>query len=1208
MSRRPPPNPPSGQLDLFGELDAGDASDDRAVPNADLAPAAGAASCDPQSEPPPTVAAIAVDRPPIELPDQGAREQIRHQLDTTLFVEAGAGAGKTTELSARVIDLVGSGVAISAIAAITFTEKAAAELRHRVRSELDLARRRADDADDRVLAGRFGDALAELDEAAIGTLHAFAARILRESPIEAAIPPRFTVLDEVRSDVVFDQHWNEFVEELLEDPAAVRLVHYVDLPEGTKLDGMRRIARAFADNWDLVRERVDLDVALPGSPDVTELVSAIDDFLARVDCPDGDRTLDACAEVRQWLAALDASIDEFDVIARLETKLANRAGTVGAKANWKRHTSGEPGLDEFRRALVDLEERRVALASATREAWSAAIGAVLARFTLDGVERRRTTGELQFHDLLVLARELVVQRPELRVRLHHRYQRLLLDEFQDTDPIQLELAVRLAADPALPQGPDVHGIVPMPGRLFLVGDPKQSIYRFRRADVSQYLAAREQLQATEVLLTTNFRAAPAVLEWVNEVFDRLIVATPGSQPAFHPLDPYWTDRPGSVTVLGVDEHLDQPRAEELRRREATDIVEVIRNALAEGWTVHDDGVPRPCRLGDITILLPARTSLPVLEAALGDAGIPYQAENSSLVYATAEIRALLLALRAIDDPSDELAVVSTLRSPLFGCSDRQLFAWHRRGGRWRLGGQLPDPLDDDPVHDAFVALRGLVADRHLLTPSALLQRLVEQRRVLELALAGPGARDVFRRVRFVVDQARAWSDAGGAGLRSYLAWTRRQGDDGRYVAEVVLPETDIDAVRIMTVHAAKGLEFPITILAGLTTKVATNRGVTVVWPPGTWSLAKGEAHEAFRPVDEQMGFHERLRLLYVACTRAVDHLVVSLHRLPPSPTARPELATSARLLAEAGAATEAARRVVVGDARAPVEPVELLELPWTDQQEWATRRGAALRAAARARTLSATAIAVAEAGRERAADSATADDDGLEAAGAGGRGRGAPFAEVELLEGVDPGLLKDAVDLELPPWQRGRYGTAVGRAVHAVLQSVELAGGAGLGPLAAAHAAAEGIVERTGLVQALARAALDAPIVRAAAAGAPHWRELYVAAPIAETVVEGYIDLLVRSEEGYVVVDYKTDRTDVDGRQALVERYTPQLAVYAVALEAVLGEPVVGARLVFLAPDGATERAPDGWADAVDAMRARLQRGDVAVDVALVEPARPGSV
>ena len=246
-------------------------------------------------------------------------------------------------------------------------------------------------------------------------------------------------------------------------------------------------------------------------------------------------------------------------------------------------------------------------------------------------------------------------------------------------------------------------------------------------------------------------------------------------------------------------------------------------------TPHGDRARRRAGLGDITILLPARTSLPALQVALAARGIPYRAENSSLVYAAPEVRALLLGPARRRRPDRRAGHRLRAAHPAVRLQRPRpvRLARHPRpalelapGGARRRSPTIRSPTG--------CARSGALAERiPWSTPSELLAALVDERGVLELALATRHGRDVWRRVRFVIDQARAWSEAGGHGVRRYLTWTRLQGDDGRFVAETVLPETDHDAVRVMTVHAAKGLEFPVTIVSGLTTGRAA-RG------PGAW--------------------------------------------------------------------------------------------------------------------------------------------------------------------------------------------------------------------------------------------------------------------------------------------------------------------------------------------------------------------------------------
>ncbi len=886
-------------------------------------------------------------------PDQADRDLVTGELGTTLFVEAGAGSGKTTALVGRVTNLVLSGIPVGNIAAITFTEKAAAELRHRVRASLQAA------AD---LGGPDGDtarvALDDLDLAPIGTLHAFARRLLNEFPVEASLPPRFDVLDEVQSATAFHERFTDFLEELLDDPASVRLVDLCQYDNFGIEQGVRRMADDFQANWDLVAERVSADVPPPVElePVVRSLAEACA-AVAAFTAPEGDTQERVVREFADRVQALSAEPPLGELLRMLAELL--KAKAMGNAANWKKFHGSADVHPAYKAAVthaVDIARRAVA---AFHEERRLTLGALLRRFTLESVDQRQRDGRLEFHDLLVLSRRMIADHPAVRSQLHRRYTHLLLDEFQDTDPIQLELAVRITADPD-DQPDDWRDLTPLPGRLTVVGDPKQSIYRFRRADIAQFLRAREQIGAQRATLAANFRSAAPLIDWVNATMGRLIQAEPDVQPQYEALIAARANGAaagnshGTVTVLGATPHGDLGRAnaEQLREREAADVASVVVQALADGWPVWRDGAVHPCRPGDIAILLPSRLSLPALQAALAERAVPYRAENSSLVYGAPEVRALMLALRAADDPTDELAVVAALRTPLFGCSDRHLHEWKvEHGQRWTWW-NLSDELAEHPVARGLHCLGELSARIPYSTPSQLLSWLVHERCVMELAMAQRDSRDVWRRVRFVIDQARAWSEAGGHGVRRYLLWTRLQGDEGRFVAETVLPETDHDVVRIMTVHAAKGLEFPITVLSGLTSRPMSSRGRRVVWPPGTWTLSEPDdpTYEQFAPVDEQMGNAERRRLLYVACTRAMDHLVVSLHR-------GEHLNGSAACdLAEA---SEGAGHIayVAGASTMPAREHVERELPWADEGEWLARWQADLEHASRPAALSATTLA-----------------------------------------------------------------------------------------------------------------------------------------------------------------------------------------------------------------------------------------------------------
>jgi len=1101
-------------------------------------------------------------------PDQAGRDRIVDDLGATLFVEAGAGSGKTAALVDRVLALIETGSAeLANIAAITFTEKSATELRDRLRRDIErkiVAQTSGEHAD------RFRLALEQLDGAAIGTLHSFAQRILTEHPIEAGLPPRVEVSDEVSSDVAFDARWRSFCDELLADPEYERTI-LVMVAANVRFESLRLLAAAFNNNWDLVEERV--PEFSPEPSNVHAAVTSVLDDLEHICCEpcndDGDTLrlhLDDIAEYVAWLRTIT---DELDLLEALGDKGPRkrpsfRVANKGKKSSWP------SDVVDLRARVREAGDRLIQIQGEAANASVKRLGTVLRRFTLEEAEKRRKSGELEFHDLLVIARSLL-RDPEVgaavRARLHARYQRLLLDEFQDTDPIQVEIAVLIAAtDPKLgsPDAADVRWdmVEVAPGHLFFVGDPKQSIYRFRRADIAMFLNAADRFGATldgMVELSANFRTVAPIIEWINTTFGHLIDVTDetsltmSSQPRYAPLDAVRPAPPSgpSVARIGGRAHLDDVNADGIRAREAADVVASVSRAIREGWSVEiEEGNWRPSRLGDITILVPARTSLPFLEEALDRAGIPYRAESNSLVYSSRAVRDLLMVVRVVADPTNKLHLLAALRTPLFACGDDDLFRFRcERGGHWSYLRDQPDTVPpEDPVRRCLEYLRSLYEQRYWLSPSELLDLITRDRRAMDLGFAEGRPRDVWRRLRFVIDQARAWDEATGGNLRQYLSWVAMQTAEGARVAEAVLPETDDDAVRIMTIHAAKGLEFPITIVSGMSTAPRVRPAqAEVVFPPTgpvgykVGSSVKTDEYLEWAPIDEQMSYHERIRLLYVACTRARDHLVVSTHRKARATEPPPENRTNAELLvAGMGELFDELPDLGV-ESQGIVAPAITEPSPLMPENEWRTELTGALTRAARPTTVSATSLTE----------------------------EGEPDVEEEP---DDPGLQKRPRDLDLPPWLKGRYGTAVGRAVHGVLQAIDLETGEGIAAAVASQCEAEAVVGRSDEVRQLVTAALGSPSIRVAAASR-HWKELYVCAPLGDRQLEGYIDLLYRGPDGLVVVDYKTSATsnpeELDER---VDGYRVQGASYARVVSAATGEPVSKVTFVFLTPEGSIER------------------------------------
>ncbi len=1101
------------------------------------------------------------------LADGAARDTIRTDTNRNLFVEAGAGSGKTSMLVERVEQLVlRDGIPMDQIAAVTFTERAGAELRDRMRAGLERAVSEETDAERRERAEAALDAL---DSAAIGTLHSFAQRILSEHPIEAGIPPLVEVLDEVGSSVAFESRWTQLRNDLVDSEEMAPTLELA-LAAGITLVHVRSLITKLNSDWDLVEEHVTSPGAPPTAriPDVAVVLAGARRLAGlSVHCPKADDKFhERLAKLTEWADRLEPLTG--DVTAQLSALQGAGALTWshGRALNWGRQLASiKDDCGRWQREVA-------ALVSTVVESTLRSIVHWCGVRVLEAAEARRADGRLEFHDLLVLTRNLLRDNPEVRATLQQRYRRLLLDEFQDTDPIQVEIAVRIAGGAQATQTRWEDVVVP-PGSLFVVGDPKQSIYRFRRADIAMYLRA-QQVLGGDVTLSTNFRSAAPILDWVNAVFGELITAHDERQPHYQPLD---TARGAptagaAVTVLGAKEHPDRLNATGLRTREADDVARCIVRALAEGWTTEaaapevppaDDGGDkpptawRPLRPGDITILIPARTSLPFLEAALERAGVMYRTESSSLVYHAPEVRALFAAARALADPSDGFALITTLRSPLFGCGDDDLWTWKQVRGSFNLLAPAPEGQEAHPVGRAVAYLRGLHRRSQWLAPSEVLTALAVDRRMFEVAVYGPRDRDSWRRLRFVIDQARAWSEVEHGGLRAYLAWAAAQSAEGSRVAESVLPETDVDSVRIMTVHAAKGLEFPTVVLSGLTSVPMHGNGVRLFWkqPGYAVSLAKGLETVDFQdqvPLDEQMDSYERLRLLYVATTRARDHLVVSLHRSG-------DRDTNARRLAEAHAAT-AAGAVVLPDGE--LEPVadrmSSVVAPPPDFAEWFASAQRSAQASRVQSAFSASGLEGTDPDADWSLPELLTEDPSLHV-------QGAPAPDSAAAEGA----AKGARDVELPAWSKGRYGSAVGRAVHGVLQLVDLATGEGLHDAVAAQCVAEGVVELTDRVTGLVRSVLAADVVQRAAAR-PHWRESYVGTVQDDgTVLEGFVDLIYREDDGsLVVVDYKTDDAPDAALPDRVAYYAPQVTAYASMLSAATGAAVAPPVLVFARQTG----------------------------------------
>jgi ATP-dependent helicase/nuclease subunit A len=870
------------------------------------------------------------------LSDPEARHLIATALDTTLLVEAAAGTGKTTALVGRIVRIIAEGKAeVGGIVAVTFTEKAAGELKLRLRERLDTARTAA--AHGEIERDRLDQALTSLEEAHVGTIHAFCADLLRERPVEAGVDPLFEVLTEPASVRLFDEAFGRWLQEVLADP-----------PEGVRR-ALRRSAFGGEDGpvdrlrgaaWELAQWR---DFAAPWTRNAFDRQAAIRALVVELH--------EVAALTRDPGSRNDPLCAGTEPIRRLSDEIQLQE-TFG--------DGGDADLDGWEAGLVDLSRDRV-LASmkqgrgasyrdgVPRERLLAALAELRGR--LDGfrmeadadlaallqqelrgaldryAENKATAGALDFLDLLLRARNLVRDNRQVRAGFQRRFKRIFVDEFQDTDPLQAEILLLLAADDA--SETDWRKARPVPGRLFLVGDPKQSIYRFRRADVAIYREVFKRLAglgAALIHLTTSFRSVPDIQSLVNAAFAPIMTGDDLTlQAEYVPLDRDRSAIPGQPSIVAL------PVPEPYARRYITGraIEQSLPGAVGalvdwivkqSNWQVTERSGSAPVRVSAKHVCLLFRRFVswetdmtrPYVEA-LEARGIPHVLVGGRAFHEREEVEGLRAALTAIEWPDDELSVFATLRGPFFAIGDEALLEWAYRFGRRQddrfVRGafhpfRVPSVFDENtpadmahlrPIADALWLLQrlhrhrnyvhrdesasaGTVSERNVGGVSGTLQALLSATRAHVGFALRTGGEQALANVLHIAELARQYELGGGISFRGFVEELRLAADTAQ-AAEAPILEEDSDGVRMMTVHKAKGLEFPIVILADLTCRLSRPDAGRWIDPTGSLCALK---LGGWAPTDLLVhGYEEAARdkaegarLAYVAATRARDVLVV----------------------------------------------------------------------------------------------------------------------------------------------------------------------------------------------------------------------------------------------------------------------------------------------------------------------------------------------
>ncbi len=1085
------------------------------------------------------------------LPDADVRHAILHDTDVNMVVEAAAGTGKTTCLVGRLLTLFRRGALAenARLAAVTFTHKAAAELRERLDRELAalLAKPSALEPGELDNLRRAVDALPECH---IGTIHSFCARLLREHPVESGIGPDFGELDDEDDRQLRRQAWDALAAEMADN-------RHRDLAGTFALFGLDQAQ--LADGFIGYAEYPDVDRWIGEDegeePDPVAFLAGLERFIAALpDCgpsfheadPGTDTLMPAVQIARRRLSRMGKS-----------TSLAEAhrlAGLFGAKIKVTQKQWIALGVDKTAaKELPDIYapfyERVV---RPFREAClSTVYKATLRAFALAGeiyARLRRERGVLNFQDLLLSTASMLKRYPAVRRALSRRYPRLLIDEVQDTDPIQAEIMFLLSGDGENENENAWRDIVPRPGSLFIVGDPKQSIYRFRRADIVVYQEMKDCIRRTGgrvVGLSSNFRSHPDIVDWVNRAYgpDESMAEMPDAWvaasgrfgvresaygPAYIALQPALERRTDCFAGVFALETLKEDRkngrlGRDIVRDEAARIASFIRHAVDTGLALPDKGgATRPAEAGDFLVVTYTKSASAIYAEALRRLKLPCVVSSGGTLKNSSTLAALSRYIAALAQPDNAILSTAVLRGGLFGIADTELYRWKQAGGTFAFTASKPDA--PSPVGDALrtLAEHARWFERH--PPAQALEMVVDSLGLWADSCLDSDPDTSAGALAAALDILSGESIPTVGKLSERLLRLIESHEEDTLPAQK--PESN--AVRVMNLHKTKGLEAPVVFLAS-TRSVKTHPPLSAIRREdgaafGGLAIRAGEYKEKLlaQPAgwpaleDDEALFlaAEKTRLNYVAATRARAALVLSLHQTADGwqskflPAYRSDGTIPEKLAEPPLAAPEppsAVPAVLDGEALSRL----------------AAGRAAKLEKIIR------------------------------------------PTCQTMRAKPENDWRLGYAGASDLPPEQ----AALLGEVVHRLLQN-SAGADQSVFDVAALLAAFELPAAWAEAVHGMVDAVWSSAIWTRANQSSHVFREAPFTLCRTEGGVEvlerGVIDLVFREGNGWVIVDYKTDAVTVETAAAAARRHKPQLDNYAAAWQSITGEQVIEKGILFV--------------------------------------------
>ncbi len=803
-----------------------------------------------------------------------------------MVVTAGAGTGKTTCLIGEILRLVeAEGIALDRILAITFTDAAAAEIKDRLRDEIE---KKALDSDDDVWI----TALSSLERAQISTIHSLANRILRENPIDAGIDPDFSIEEEVSDIILTYEIWNLWADEMFRggndfDDDIVRLIKKLGV------EGLKKIGKELARRPDRLYEYSKTAV----SRDLLwKMIESEIDGLRRklgglfpIPADEDDNLYRQCLIAKEILSA--KNLDEFaEALSSNQLKKdkgnKNKWRDIDALEKAREIMIGPGGVVETLRKYSNKSDGRDLKKDLEDDEITMTAIDILTKFVDFERNEKKRRGLLTYFDLLYEAERLLRENLDIRKRYSTEFDYILVDEFQDIDPLQGDIILFLSEK--TPTAKISEDVILKPGKLFIVGDPKQSIYRFRDADIGVFFKVKEKIIESggeEKKLGTNYRSQRHLIRFQNEFFKKYIkYQDEDISIDYSPLDHKIED----ITQVEIEIRNSDPdgefSAEETRTREAEYIAKRIFDLVdmqSDGKIVWDSEAKRPRAPSykDIAILFRAlKDTSHIYEEALKEVGIPYFILGGKGYFQRQEIYDVANILGALYDPTDLRALVAVLRSPIFGIDDKTIYHLRRDGNL--------DYLDGNPEgypKKVYDTLRYLNRRTRKLFVSELIDEIFERTEILEVNSFESGGAQRAGNLMKIRRMAHDLESKRTLMLPAFIYLLRELAERDTEEGEAVVTEEVEDSVKIMTVHKAKGLEFPIVFLPDLGRAISSKKRDGIVKANISGLQITGVnigkiTDLGYRLLiedsEKKKNDAEERRLFYVAATRARDRLIL----------------------------------------------------------------------------------------------------------------------------------------------------------------------------------------------------------------------------------------------------------------------------------------------------------------------------------------------